>query len=260
MDSINNDLDHLLYQRSLHRHFTCEDDADIPRVSSCILMALKDVLWNFIYKQKYTASEEIEETPVTQVKADDKISLYRLGSYALFRIKKRAWKTIKCPLYSKKMKASMKSILEVVEVLEEADKSKFPKFIQNNRNLLVMKSCLLPFLCQFSEEFHLVVNSASYAKYGKDVYQVAEKLLKYNKDIERGMRNILNERVQKCSHAVLKRFGKDFISKLFNVRCKAFLKSIELLEEEKHGKAMDRDVMLRQKLKVDNSKAKTSEA
>ena len=43
---------------------------------------------------------------------------------------------------------------------------------------------------------------------------------------------------------------KEFLWKLFNIKCKAFLKSLEILEEEKQGKSLQRDTMLRAKLKV----------
>lgn len=49
---------------------------------------------------------------------------------------------------------------------------------------------------------------------------------------------------------MLCKFFKDFVRKLFNIKSRAFLKSLEILEEEKQGKSLQRDTMLRAKLKV----------
>lgn len=72
-----------------------------------------------------------------------------------------------------------------------------------------------------------------------------------NMKIDLGLVNSAKSFCLPVSNTDIKSFAKDLKTKLFNTRCKAFLKSIELLEEEKQGKALDRDVMLRQKLKVD---------
>ena len=45
-------------------------------------------------------------------------------------------------------------------------------------------------------------------------------------------------------------FLKEFLRKLFKIKCKAFLKSLEILEEEKPAKSLQSETMLRAKLKV----------
>lgn len=52
------------------------------------------------------------------------------------------------------------------------------------------------------------------------------------------------------NRTVVNSFVKEFMRKIFNIKCKAFLKSLEILEEENQGKSLQRETMLRAKLKV----------
>lgn len=145
------------------------------KLCSCLVMAIKDVLWNFIICEKKpsttrNATVELREASLV----DDNISLYRLGSFALYRIKKQAWRKIKSKLLSKKKLKLMQNRLKLVEAFEETDSANWPCYIQQNRNLLIMKNSLLPHLALFSKEFHQVVNSSSYAKYGKTYSRLLE--------------------------------------------------------------------------------------
>ena len=71
------------------------------KLTGCIVEGVKDVFWGFVYCEKVD-QEKIEQDQSTvsedreqSAGQEDLISVYRMGSAALFSIKKVAWKKIK---------------------------------------------------------------------------------------------------------------------------------------------------------------------
>ena len=120
-----------------------------------------------------------------------------------------------------------------------------------NRNLLVMKRELVVPLGEFVKAFSQIVNYyKGYKTYGKKLFKVAEGQFLYNLEVKRKFFQCAVKAGVKEAKPVLCKFFKDFVRKLFNIKCKASLRSLEILEEEKQGKSLQRDTMLRAKLKV----------
>ena len=227
------------------------------KLTSCLAIAVKDVFWSFVYSKKVSEENlEQEQSPDRQSRhqstsgTEDLISIYRLGSSALFRIKRTAWKKLK--LKPRKTEISvLKRSVRVVEALEEKDRNEIPSSVNHqNRNLLVMKKELVTPIQEFTNAFGAVVNFRGYKTYGNNLFKVAESQLLSNLDVKYQLYKCIANAGVKESKTVLNPFLKEFLRKLFNIKCKAFLKSLEILEEEKQGKSLQRDTMLRAKLKV----------
>lgn len=214
------------------------------------------MFWGFVYGEKVD-QEKIEQDQSTgsedreqSARQEDLISVYRMGSAALFSIKKVAWKKIKFKPRKKELNR-LESLIQIVEALEEKDRSKIPsEMLLQNRNLLVMKRDLVVPLEEFVKAFSQIVNCKGYKTYGKKLFKVAEGQLLYNLEDKRKFFQCVVKAGVKEAKPVLCKFFKDFVRKLFNIKSKAFLKSLEILEEEKQGKSLQRDTMLRAKLKV----------
>jgi len=65
------------------------------RLTSCIVTAVKDVFWGFVYGEKLDQEKKEqdqstggEDREQRQSGEEDLVSVYRMGSSALFRIKK----------------------------------------------------------------------------------------------------------------------------------------------------------------------------
>lgn len=252
--------DHELTQRVLHLCLSSSENKNTVatafsgKLTSCLVSAVKEVFWKLVYdiKRSEDESNTVEQSQnVHELSAtEDLVSMYRLGSYALFRIKKIAWKKIKFSPH-KKLKKLLVRRLDVVEALEEKDKSKIPPELQyQNRNLLIMKHQLLPIIQEFLKAFRAIVNFKGYQTYGKNIFKVAESQVLCNLEVKDKFFESVVEVGVNESKAILNPLFKDFMQKIFNTRCKAFLKSIEILEEDKQRKSLQRDTLLRAKLKV----------
>ena len=226
------------------------------KLTGCIVEGVKDVFWGFVYGEKVD-QEKIEQDQSTgsedreqSAGQEDLISVYRMGSAALFSIKKVAWKKIKFKPRKKELNR-LESLIQIVEALEEKDRSNIPsEMLLQNRNLLVMKRELVVPLEEFVKAFSQIVNCKGYKTYGKKLFKVAEGQLLYNLEDKRKFFQCVVKAGVKEAKPVLCKFFKDFVRKLFNIKSRAFLKSLEILEEEKQGKSLQRDTMLRAKLKV----------
>lgn len=259
-DIINN-RDHELTRtvRELCLNICSSDNATAfgARLTSCIVTAVMDVFWGFVYGEKLDQEKKEqdqstggEDREQRQSGEEDLVSVYRMGSSALFRIKKVTWKKIKFKPRRKELNR-LESLLKVVEALEEKDCNRIPpEMTIQNRNLLVMKRELVPPLQEFAKAFGQIVNFRGYKTYGKKLFRVAEGELLCNIDVKNKLLQCVAKEGVKETKTVLNKFFKEFVLKLFNIKCKAFLKSLEILEEEKQGKSLQRDTMLRAKLKV----------
>lgn len=230
------------------------------KLTTCIVTAVREAFWDFVYSEKVTEEELAEEQSQPrqdrqQVQQEDLISVYRLGSSALFRIKKVSWKKLKFRP-RKSQRTILQETLKIVDSLEEKDTNEIPRSInRQNRNLriLVMKKELVPPLGEFTKRFGEVVNFHGYKTYGNNLFKVAKSQILCNLDVKSQLLHCLTKArpaAAKERKTVLNSFFREFIRKLFNIKCKAFLKSLEILEEEKQGKSLQRDTMLRAKLKV----------
>lgn len=250
---------------SVSEEFNSVATAFSKKLTTCIVTAVKDVFWGYIYSEK-VSEEEVEQVQSQgsqsrqeSVGKEDLTSLYRLGSSALFRMKKITWKKLKFKPRKVVTKA-LQASLRVVEALEESDRNKIPSSVNHqNRNLLVMKKELVPPLQEFTQAFGEVINFRGYKTYGRNLFKVAERQVLCNVDVKNQLFHCITKAGVEEKRTVVNSFVKEFMRKIFNIKCKAFLKSLEILEEENQGKSLQRETLLRAKLKVcglDKKKAK----
>lgn len=111
---------------------------------------------------------------------EDDVSLLKLGSAAVLKLKKRLGQIAR-PL--SKSKQSLKNIvlkeIEALERMEDLEKKNIPYFIRNldDGNLLVVKAELLAFLRAFAKVFGSVVNQNGYSSHGRTIFKVSFTIL-----------------------------------------------------------------------------------
>lgn len=73
----------------------------------------------------------------------------------------------------------------------------------------------------------------SYKNSGKKLFRVAEGQLLYNVEIKKKFFPCISKEGVKKTKPVLGKFKNKTVGKMFNIKCKAFLKYLEFLGEER---------------------------
>ena len=103
-----------------------------------------------------------------------------------------------------------------------------------------MKGQLVTPLKDFVKEFSQMV---SYKNYTKKLFRVAEGQLLYNIEIKKKFFPCISKEGVKKTKPLLGKIKKGTVGKMFNIKCKAFLKYVEFLGEEKQEKPVRHNTM-----------------
>ena len=150
-------------------------------VVSCYLESVLIAGFKFVReRQEDSQSSRFDVTTVNMNIVEDDVSLLKLGSAAVLKLKKRLHQIAR-PL--SKSKQSLKNIvlkeIEALERMEDLEKKNIPCFIRNldDGNLLVVKAELLAFLRAFAKVFGSVVNQNGYSLHGRTIFKVSFTIL-----------------------------------------------------------------------------------
>ena len=132
--------------------------------------------FKFVRERQEDSSGRINVTTERMDIVEDDVSMLKLGSAAVLKLKKRLWKIAR-PLSTSKQ--SLKNMvckeIEALEKLEDSGKRHIPCFLQNldEGNLLVLKIEVIPFLRAFAKVFGDVVNQNGYHLFGRKLFKVS---------------------------------------------------------------------------------------